>query len=509
MVGLRGGFAVLVLLAGACGDSPGKSGPDRNTGATGGSVELAAGTQAIAGIGGTGGAGSGPTGGTSVQRVDGGGATAGTDSAQDAAVPPLPVPGMLPEGWSQLTPWIDSVSGSMIPASEPAVALSPDGEGHVIMHYSPATGRGIIVSRIDAQGRWGTTQTVAADSSAYELAIAIDAADRGVAIGASEQAQLEWYAREPAADWTYGGTVGEPATHKTTEPQLALGADGSAFAIWTQCNGDETAQVLAARFDGASWSDPHVLDASSYCMFVFPSIAADDHGHAIAVWRATQSHDATDDHSAASYFDGASWSAAENISGSRRPQSYPQVAMDSAGHAIALMAFDVLHAAQFTPEDGWGAPEPIGRDSAQIATPNLKADGTGRILAVWTELLPDSGSRLFARWHLPDEGWAPTELISHPLGRAGLFGLAVNDAGQAVVIWSANKPTDSMTEVIWANRFEPAGGWGEPLILEEGGMANLGRRWSTAINANGLALFAWLHYPKSGSAELHALTSAP
>jgi hypothetical protein len=246
---------------------------------------------------------------------------------------------------------------------------------------------------------------------------------------------------------------------------------------------------------GSNWSTPHVLDESTYCGTVWPSIAVSDAGHAVAAWRASEVLDTLHDHLAASVYDATSWSPATSISGAPPITSGAQVAMDREGHGMALVAFNVefntvMHAVHFAPNTGWDAPLPIGNDTAEGATPKVAFDGSGQALAVWQERAVDNSTRMIARRYRPSEGWTAPELISHPRGRGGDPVLAVNNSGQAVVVWGAVSVSNVRLESIWANLFDPSRGWSEPVIVQEGGV-HQGPHWSAAINQTGQAVLVW------------------
>jgi hypothetical protein len=222
--------------------------------------------------------------------------------------------------------------------------------------------------------------------STGELAVALARDDSGLAIGTCYQGQVEAFSHTADGRWVALGEIGPTTMRHTGEPKLALGPNGTAFAIWLECDSVDTALVRVARFDGSSWGEPQVLDPKTYCTLAFPSIGADAKGRAMAVWRTFEPLDTLHDHVAASYYDGTSWSAAKVISGERPVGAYPNVAMDSDGNAIALSAHEVEEAIHFHPNSGWELRVAIGTAGTDTAQGQVAFDAQGRALAIWGEI---------------------------------------------------------------------------------------------------------------------------
>jgi hypothetical protein len=80
----------------------------------------------------------------------------------------------------------------------------------------------------------------------------------------------------PGSGW--GAPVRIDAGHAFTEPQVAMGGDGSAVAVWS--DGD----AVATRYDSAAgWGVPEIIDSSPEYL---PRIRAamDGVGNALVVW---------------------------------------------------------------------------------------------------------------------------------------------------------------------------------------------------------------------------------
>ena len=404
------------------------------------------------------------------------------------AVPPLPTPGDLPAGWSQVQPWIDPVNGYH-GGGEPAVAVDSHGTGHVLFGFGDD---GVTTARVDRDANWSMTEVVGEHPRGTgELAVALAADDSGFAIGTCYQGQAEAFSHTPNGDWVALGELGPTTMGHTGQPKLALGPAGTAFAIWLECDSEDTALVRVARFDGSSWGEAQVLDPKTYCTFAYPSIGADGKGRAVAVWRASETLDALHDHVAASYYDGTSWNAPEVISGEAPVHAYPNVAMDSDGHAIALSAHEVEEAMHFHPDTGWEPPIAIGTAGADNGQGQVAFDTQGRAIAIWGEIPELKNTRLIARQYDQANGWGEPIQITHPASRSGYTTLAMNRSGRAIAAWWVDSEIRPFE--IWASLYDPETGWQDAAFVYEG-EASSAAAFSTAINASGQIVIGFMSW---------------
>jgi predicted NBD/HSP70 family sugar kinase len=120
-------------------------------------------------------------------------------------------------------------------------------------------------------------------------------------------------------------------------PQVAMDSDGNAIAVWEQSTGTNNGFIQASRFSisSGSWSAvadvANLSDTGGYALD--PQVAMDSAGNAIAVW---YQRTGTNTIIQASRFSGSSWSAVTDLSAPGQDALDPQVAMDSDGNAIAV-----------------------------------------------------------------------------------------------------------------------------------------------------------------------------
>jgi hypothetical protein len=213
----------------------------------------------------------------------------------------------------------------------------------------------------------------------------------------------------PGSDW------GEAVPIKSTSAndfRLDVGANGDAFVIWVQDNGDEIEprdDIWAARFSEGTWSDPERIDR----------------------------HDAGD-------------------------KTAPDVAVDGAGIAYAVWSqadpdFDNIWAAQYNPgSDSWGAPERIEpptedpTDNENATVPRIDVNRAGNAFVVWRQNWDQQPSTWSNRLD-PGTTWMTAERIEDIPETAFLPTIAVDEARHAHALWLHS---NSSGIKVRTNRFE-------------------------------------------------------
>jgi PKD domain-containing protein len=183
----------------------------------------------------------------------------------------------------------------------------------------------------------------------------------------------------------------------------------------------------------------------------------------------------------------ATWVAPEDISGVTHSISFPEVAVNAGGDAIAIWPRNaggkwIVEAVERPAGGEWSAPVTIsdpGGEEEQ-ANAHIALDSAGNAVAVWSIF---SVIRTASR---PAGGeWSGPEDLSAPTGQAPQ--LAMNAAGDAVAAWSGFNGTDYVT---WAATRPGGGDWSNPVDLSVPGE---GDWWppQVAIDAAGDATAVW------------------
>lgn len=292
------------------------------------------------------------------------------------------------------------------------------------------------------------------------------------------------------ADGSLSSTVEQVHSDSTAYiygPKITYSDDGSATAIWQTPN---PARLWANHYTaGSGWGTAFMLQTDTSTNVSEYQLTGDDNGNALVswsqgndVWRCNYNH-ASD-----------TWGTPQKINSVSNPLGGGSVALHNDGTAILIwpMSSDSgweVYAIYYTPEDGWSSAEVIDNGDGQIYFPSVKFDGSGNAIAVWSQ---HDGTRhsIYANRFVPGTGWGTAGLvenldtsapdrISRPL-------LAVDDAGNAVVVWDLY---DGTHVDLWANRYDVTDGWQTEEILEE---SDLDVRLPVlAMNHSGKAIVAW------------------
>lgn len=184
-------------------------------------------------------------------------------------------------------------------------------------------------------------------------------------------------------------------------PTVAWGPNGKAVVTWVQdLPGGGGSHTLARVSDNAladQWGAVTVLSGVGNFGFFArnPTVAMDTQGRAVAMWQQEGLVDGRDDIFAA-HFDGTNWTPAQAVeTQDAGDATFPQVAVDAGGQAIAVWRQDdganinVLSARLNMASGQWSVPELIETDNTSDArlAPSLAVNAAGRAIAAWEQTL--------------------------------------------------------------------------------------------------------------------------
>lgn len=319
----------------------------------------------------------------------------------------------------------------------PELAVAANG-GAVAVFREFTGGSSIRGAVLAPCGNTWTPTTDLATSQSIDPHVAVDANGNAVAIWRMNPGPIL-----QGATLAAGSTVWTPTTDLTSvgsprELDLAENASGEAVAIWRDAvTGIVQASTLAA---GSSVWVPATADLSpAFQLSVFPQVAIDPAGNAVAVWQnATTNTIQGSTLSAGS----STWVPTADLS---IPVAFlasgPQVNVDADGNALAIwVAFDnntgeqSIQAARlpfgsliWVPIGDAVAPSLVPVGQAQLAM-NLSGDA----IAIWERF---DISQSIESSFLPagSNTWTPTDLAVFDSDSARV---AIDPAGNAVAVWS-------------------------------------------------------------------------
>jgi len=280
----------------------------------------------------------------------------------------------------------------------------------------------------------------------------------------------------------------------TSEPQIALDANGNALVVWSQSDGTRD-NIWAIRYEtGNGWGLAELIEIDNAGNATRPQIAMDANGNALVVW---DQSDGTRRNIWANRYDiDNGWGVAELIETDNAGNAFDaQIAMNADGNAMVVWAqsdgtvgntdFNIW-AKRYEVGSGWGVAERkrIGTDNAVGANrPQVVLDADGNALAVWFEV-----GGIWASRYVIDSGWGGAELITNPLDGAAWPGIAMDAKGNALAVWRDFKDG---RHNIWANRYVVGGGWSGAELIGTDAVGAFAFDPQIAVDADGNAVALW------------------
>jgi hypothetical protein len=329
---------------------------------------------------------------------------------------------------------------------------------------------------------WGTAERVNPSGNAAE--VAVDPAGNAVAVW-SEAGGIFSSRYTPADGWSTAVLI--PNTSVASgNAMVAMDADGRALAVWPFEWVGSNIVCIPSNASG-EWDSFEPIDDGEGEAFD-PQISMGADGSAVAVW--TQFDDERDDVWSNRYTRGEGWSFAQRIETSLRDASSPQVAVDAEGIAVAVWEQSDgtrygIWSNRYTPSAGWGVAERIETEEAGDATsPQVAMDAEGNAFAVWRQF--DGG--IWSNTCTPSRGWGTAERIdAGNTTDAREPRVAVDPGGSAVSVWRQSGTTG---DGIWSNRYTRRAQWGSAQRIDSNhpGARSAPR---VAVDANGNAIALW------------------
>jgi hypothetical protein len=174
----------------------------------------------------------------------------------------------------------------------------------------------------------------------------------------------------------------------------------------------------------------------------------------------------------------------------------PRIAVDPAGNAVAVWSRfdgtnDRVQAASKPVGGAWGAPVDLSAPGEDAAEPQVAIDPGGNVVAAWSrfnganEIIQAASKPAGGAWGAPDDLSLPGQNADEP-------DVALDQAGNALVVWQRSNGANSIVQV----RNRPAGGtWGAVISLSMAGEDAFGAE--VAVNATGDAVAAWQRFEGS------------
>ena len=301
--------------------------------------------------------------------------------------------------------------------------------------------------------------------------------------------------------WQAATLLEGSVSNSSRNPSLDMNADGEAMAVWLYEDPAVQNYVVWASpyLPGTGWAPAQPIDSGTG-RSVSASVAVDAKGNAMAIW---QQHDGTRNNIWANRYDVATeqWAGPELVETADGAAISPQVKMDADGNAIAVwLQYDGtrnnIETSRYDVASGkWLPLEPVETLDADPEGIRLAVDDAGNALLVW---LQSDGTRLRVRanHYLAGDTWQGAVILDAGDGDPLAASLALDTVrGSAMVAWLQSQSA-SERQIRYARFDAASGGWSMPAGAIVTGDASLGVP-DLAMNADGDAMAIWL---QTGSA---------
>lgn len=181
----------------------------------------------------------------------------------------------------------ESLSEKGHSASDPQVAF--DAQGDAIAAWDLYDGENEVVQAASRSygGAWQTPVDLSeAGQSAYVPSVAMDSAGDALAMWdlySGEHRVVQVAARPGGGEWQAPVDL-SAADEDAYSPALAMDSEGDAVAAWELQSGSSWTVQSAVKPHGGEWQAPIAVSAATEYGELFPQVAIDSHGDALAAW---------------------------------------------------------------------------------------------------------------------------------------------------------------------------------------------------------------------------------
>jgi hypothetical protein len=319
-----------------------------------------------------------------------------------------------------------------------------------------------VAERSGATGAWGGHHSFAAADVVQEgPAVAIN--DRGDAIATWVESAEDGipYLRastRTGSGWSAPVTVSDPGDVRVqganySPPRLALAADGTAHVLWRAYReDDDSSYVQQSHFDGAAWSAPQ--DLATAAAIYSLELSDDGQGGLAAAWLTGFDPMTVQ----AAWLSGGAWTVADvpadplpscatPLAVSASPGGRATIAWESAATGGGLSTISGVPGAWDQPRTLYTPPE-----GTEVGTVTLR-EGFGKAPVVaWTTVNYDDWVFSVFASQSTASGWQAPTLLSTTGGRDySRPSVAMDPTGRAIASWVAYQAYSGKVQVAWAS----------------------------------------------------------
>jgi hypothetical protein len=277
------------------------------------------------------------------------------------------------------------------------------------------------------------------------------------------------------------------AAESSVYPQIAGDGDGGAIAVWSQPNGVST--PLKARSISASGRLGKLETVSRAPMTARPRIVSDGKGKAMVVW--SQGRRGHHRIMARKITAAGRLGPVKTVSLAGRKAADPEIATDAHGDAIVVWSQageknSLIKARRISAKGALGHVKTLSASKQNSGLPDIASDRRGDATAVWTQFVRNSG-HIKARRISPKGALGQVKTLGEDNGTADI---STDARGHATVAWDFYGRGQTG---IQARQISPSGALGplQTLMAQKGGVADVP---SVGTDAAGNATVLWFLY---------------
>jgi len=397
-------------------------------------------------------------------------------------------------GW-QVAELIESDNAGS--AFVPQIAVGASGDAVAVWSQFDGTFQSIWANRYVVGIGWGVAELIETSNAgdARATQVKVDASGNMIAVWHQSDGIRNniWSNRYiPGFGWGTAELIETDNTGDAVFPQVAVNASGNAVAVWDQTDSTRN-NIWANRYMvGVGWGTAELIETNNVGTALLPQVAVEASGNAMAVWE--QSDGTRFNIWANRFVAGVGWGVPELLETDDAGAAiFPRVAVDVSGNMIAVWqqsdgTVRNIWSNRYVVGSGWGVPELLETDNAGDAfQPKVVVNTNGNAVAIWDQF-DGTRSNIWANHYIVGVGWGVAELIeTSNAGEAFVPEVAVDASGNAVAVW---EQSDGMRNNIWSNRYMAGIGWGVAQLIETDNAADA-LTPQVGVDANGNAMAAW------------------
>ena len=311
-----------------------------------------------------------------------------------------------------------------------------------------------------------------------------------------------YFSRSEDGGSTWSALINLSSTSAESDyPFIALDSLGNISVVWEE--GAPPGEIFFRRStdNGASWSAAVNISNNSGDSGS-PKISVDSSGNINVVWMDNDPGN-RDTYFTCSEDNGATWSQVKNVSNSTDDSFNPDIAIDNSGNINIVWRenatnFDVYYSRSTNNGGSWSQVKNISNSTSISDFPAIAVDSAGNINVVWVDISTGVWDVLFSRSSNNGAGWSTAVNITSNAGNSFQPTIAVDSAGNINVVWGDDTPGNH--DVYFSRSLDDGSTWTAFLNISN----NAGNSYYPAVgvDSTGNINIVWQDYTP-GNGEIH------